>query len=314
VTVVYRDNQPSLYLNGKFAHTGLRSTFTAHCGVGVKHIRGIAPFRGGEGEFSKFDRALSDSEIAALARTMPLPKTPVETVPIELFRTQRREIYGQAWLPGAYRCETADGKTVSFNVGDLPEPTDLSTSWNVRFPPNWGAPEQIKLDHLISWSEHPDSGVKYFSGTAIYAKTFRHPANLFGNDLRLYLDLGKVAVIAQVKLNNQDLGTLWKPPFRTEITKFLRPAENRLEIKVVNLWPNRMIGDEQLPEDSDRNANGTLKAWPDWLEAGQPSPAGRYSFTTWRLWTKDSQLQQSGLIGPVRIIAAREILAESNGK
>jgi hypothetical protein len=310
VTVVYRDNQPSLYLNGKFAHTGLRSTFTAHCGVGVKHIRGIAPFRGGEGEFQKFDRALSDSEIAALAGTMPLPKTPAETVPIELFRTVRREIYGQAWLPGFYRCETADGKTVQFNVGELPEPTDLSSSWEVHFPPNWGAPEQIKLDRLISWSEHPDSGVKYFSGTAIYTKTFRHPANLFGHDLRLYLDLGKVAVIAQVKLNAQDLGTLWKPPFRAEITKFLKPGENRLEIKVVNLWPNRMIGDEQLPEDSDRNANGTLKAWPDWLEAGKSNPAGRYTFTTWRLWRKDSQLQQSGLLGPVRIIAARELSPE----
>jgi len=183
----------------------------------------------------------------------------------------------------------------------------LSSSWEVQFPPNWGAPEHVELDHLISWSDHSEPGVKYFSGTATYTKTFRLPANLYGSDLRLYLDLGKVAIMAQPQINGHDLGILWKPPFRTEITKFLKPGENKLEIKVVNLWPNRMIGDEQLPDDSERNPDGTLKAWPTWLEAGQKSPTGRYTFTTWRLWKKDSALQQSGLIGPVKIIPAKEI-------
>jgi hypothetical protein len=307
ITVVYRDNQPSLYLNGKFVHTGLRSTFTAHSGVGVTHIRGMAPFRGAEGEFQKFDRALTEAEIAKLTKTMPLPKTPAELVPVKLVRGEDQRIQAQAWLPGVYTGKAANGKTFQFNVDSLPEAADLSSSWKVHFPPNWGAPEKITLDHLISWSEHSDPGVKYFSGTATYAKTFRLPAGMAAGDLRLYLDLGKVAVMAQVRLNDQDLGTLWKPPFRTEITKALKPGENKLEVKVVNLWPNRMIGDEQLPDDSERNSDGTLKAWPQWLESGQPSPTGRYTFTTWRLWKKDSGLQQSGLIGPVRIIPAKEI-------
>jgi hypothetical protein len=81
----------------------------------------------------------------------------------------------------------------------------------------------------------------------------------------------------------------------------LRPGENTLEVKVVNLWVNRMIGDEQLPEDSDRNPNGTLKAWPKWLEEGKASPSGRYTFTSWRLWTKDAPLLPSGLLGPVNL-------------
>ena len=80
-----------------------------------------------------------------------------------------------------------------------------------------------------------------------------------------------------------------------------------MELKVVNLWINRQIGDEQLPEDSDRNANGTLKAWPKWLGAGQPSPAGRFTFTSWRLWKKGDALVESGLLGPVTLQTAVEM-------
>ena len=66
---------------------------------------------------------------------------------------------------------------------------------------------------------------------------------------------------------------------------------------------NRQIGDEHLPEDSDRNANGTLKSWPQWVQEGKPSPTGRYTFTDWRLWKKDDPLVESGLLGPVTIQA-----------
>jgi hypothetical protein len=124
--------------------------------------------------------------------------------------------------------------------------------------------------------------------------------------LRLNLDLGRVAVMAEVKVNGQDFGIWWKPPFRADITEALKPGENRLEIKVVNLWINRMIGDEQLAEDSARNPNGTLKEWPQWVNEGKSSPTGRSTFTSWRLWKKDSPLQESGLLGPVRLVSAWE--------
>jgi len=120
-----------------------------------------------------------------------------------------------------------------------------------------------------------------------------------------------VAVMAEVKLNGQELGILWKAPYRVEVTGVLRPGDNDLEVKVVNLWINRLIGDEQLPEDSERNGNGTLKQWPEWLMQGQPSPAGRFTFTSWRLWKKNDALVESGLLGPVMLTATEKIVVDS---
>jgi hypothetical protein len=122
-------------------------------------------------------------------------------------------------------------------------------------------------------------------------------------DRRLDLDLGRVEVMAAVRVNGRDLGTLWKPPYRVDLTTAVRPGTNVLEVSVVNLWINRLIGDEQLPEDSERDPNGTLKAWPGWLLEGKPSPTSRITFTSWRLWKKDDPLQPSGLLGPVQLRA-----------
>ena len=141
-------------------------------------------------------------------------------------------------------------------------------------PPRIGPPDRVAFERLISWSDHSAAGVKYFSGAATYTKSFNVPAGLVATDRRLFLDLGKVAVMAEVKLNGKDLGILWKPPFRVDVTGACQPGENTLEVKIVNLWINRIIGDEQLPEDSERNADGTLKSWPKWLAEGMPWPTG----------------------------------------
>ncbi len=215
-----------------------------------------------------------------------------------------------AWQPGRYELKTALGKTRAATIEALPPALELQGPWEVRFTPGWGAPEKVTFDTLTDWSKHADPGVKYFSGSATYRTTFNWtPAKSQISNLKsqIYLDLGKVAVMAQVKLNGKDLGLLWKPPFRVEITTAAQPGENALEVQVVNLWVNRMIGDEQLPDDSRRNPNGTLKEWPQWLQDGKPSPTGRHTFTSWRLWKKDSPLKESGLLGPVRLVTAQQV-------
>ena len=167
----------------------------------------------------------------------------------------------------------------------LPHPvsTELTTlqgAWSVTFPPNWGAPPHIDLDSLTSWTASAEPGVKYFSGTATYTKDIEVPQDWFRPGAKLLLDLGKVKDIAEVSVNGKPLGEiLWKPPFQEDVTAVLKPGTNHLEIRVTNLWPNRVIGDQQP---------GTTKA---------------YTFTDYRPYKADSPLLESGLLGPVKISA-----------
>jgi hypothetical protein len=177
----------------------------------------------------------------------------------------------------------------------------------VRFTPGWGAPAQATFEKLVSWGSHSDPGIKYYSGTATYSATFEAPRALLKGDRRLYLDLGRVEVMAEVKVNGKRFPLLWKPPYRLDVTSALHAGRNTLEVAVVNLWPNRLIGDEQLPEDSERNPDGTLKRWPPWLLDGKPSPTGRYTFSSWRLWKKSDAPLESGLLGPVKLVPAQEL-------
>ena len=119
---------------------------------------------------------------------------------------------------------------------------------------------------------------------------------------RWWLDLGVVKNMARVSLNGRDLGVVWCAPWRVEITAAVRPQGNRLEITVANLWPNRLIGDEQLPPDCEYGKEGNLLRWPDWFLKGEPRPSpSRRAFSTWKHFDKDSPLLPSGLLGPVTL-------------
>jgi hypothetical protein len=209
----------------------------------------------------------------------------------------------RAFEPGNYEFTTAAGKKVPATVGQFPAPAIISGPWQLNFPPGWGAPDSVTLDKLISWPQHTNDGVKYFSGTAVYEKDLEIPAEDFGPGREVWLDLGAVKNFAAVTLNGKYFGVLWKPPFRVNLTGAAQPGKNSLEVKVTNLWPNRLIGDEQLPDDREWNGK-QLVAMPQWVIDGKPSPTGRITFTTWHHWTKTDALLDSGLLGPVTLQVA----------
>jgi hypothetical protein len=239
----------------------------------------------------------------------------------ELAAAQSGKLALRAWEPGTFEFKTAAGAALTSEVKACAEPVQISGPWDLRFPKGLGAPEKTALDKLISWPDHPESGVKYFSGTATYRTTFTVPKGLIRRDRVQVLDLGRVKNLAEVRLNGHGLGILWKPPFQVEVTSALKTGQNDLEIKVTNLWPNRMIGDEQEPDDcqwSDEvvwqhskppeKVGRALRVVPAWVIEHQPRPSkGRYTFSTWKFFNKDSPLLESGLLGPVVVQTAEEV-------
>jgi (4-O-methyl)-D-glucuronate---lignin esterase len=219
-----------------------------------------------------------------------------------------------AWQAGRYNVTMPNQNKHVFDVAPLPAPQTVEGPWTLQFPAGWGAPARINMDKLISWPEFPDAGVRYFSGTATYKTTFR--ATKMGSDCRLFLDLGRVEVIAEVWLNGKFLGTFWKPPFICEVTELLRAEVNELEVQVTNLWPNRLIGDEQFPDDCSENGqwkSGAIPAWPEWLKSGQARPEPRrLTFCTWKHWGRNDAPQPSGLLGPVTLQQVRTVKITSS--
>ena len=188
----------------------------------------------------------------------------------------------------------------------------VAGGWTLEFPVDWysggTATKTATLDALADWTTLADPDMKYFSGTATYRKTVKVAAPAAGE--RLFLDLGDVKHFADVTVNGQAFPTLWKPPFRVDVTDAAASGALALVVKVTNLWPNRIIGDDFLPEDStfepgkplmERHLNG----WPQFVLDGKPSPSGKRTFTTWKHWTKDDALLPSGLLGPVSLLTVK---------
>ena len=154
--------------------------------------------------------------------------------------------------------------------------SELDGSWKIAFQPERGAPASITEDGLKSWSDNADPGVRYFSGTGTYTRDFVLDARK--HSARVVLDLGELREVAEVSVNGKTIGTLWNPPFTLDITDAVHPGKNTLEVKVANLWVNRLIGDQQ------------------------PDAKVKYTFTTIPTYEGDAPLRTSGLLGPVKIL------------
>jgi len=170
----------------------------------------------------------------------------------------------------------------------------LNAAWTVSFDTTWGGPQNCRFDTLTDWTQRPEPGIRYYSGIATYRQTFDAEEIKVNKVNRIWLDLGEVKNMAKVRLNGKDFGVLWTAPWRVDITASLKRKGNLLEIEVSNLWPNRLIGDEQLPDDGIKDDQ-----WPDWLLNNTKRTSGRFTFTTYKHYQKDAPLLKSGLIGPV---------------
>ena len=159
------------------------------------------------------------------------------------------------------------------NFPELQTLQELTGEWDVEFDPRWGGPARVSFDQLQDWSSNDDQRIRYYSGKAVYSKEFDYKAAAGDT---VYLHLGIVKNIARVSLNDIDLGIVWTAPWQVDITPALKNGRNRLKIEVINLWPNRLIGDAGLPaEQRLTNTNIPFK--------------------------KDAPLMPSGLLGPVTL-------------
>ncbi len=219
----------------------------------------------------------------------------------------------QGKMPEIWRAETGGSQPVSYNMSAgrttvplrlepwgsvfivfrknateisrvIPEPAPrelatLADPWKIEFQPDRGAPASVTMDKLISWTESPDPGVKYFSGSAAYTTSLHAERHWFKPRDQQWLDLGEVKELAAITVNGKELGIVWHAPFRVNLTGVLKPGENRIIVKVTNTWVNRLIGDQQ------------------------PDATVKYTFADVKPYSAKSTLKPSGLLGPVRLLA-----------
>jgi len=189
----------------------------------------------------------------------------------------------QSWFVVFRKPATPPARTTA-NFPETRTIAEMAGPWEVSFAPGWSAPEKITFDQLTDWTKRPEEAIKHFSGKATYRKTFELPDSALRTPHSiLLLDLGEVADVATVRVNGKELATLWIAPWRVDITSAVKPGENTLEVEVVNVWNNRLVGDLSLREDQ------------------------RQTSLTKQTVKQDAALLPSGLLGPVTLQTAAEI-------
>ena len=198
--------------------------------------------------------------------------------------------------PDGYRCVKMDmeaNDALFVVIGKSPEVAvpvkevrkvpvlTLEGAWDLFFESGLGAPATAVFDHLMSYTESDDPAIRYYSGTVTYRKSFSLKKKHLRKAKVCEIDLGSVKNLARVTVNGHDLGVAWKAPFRVEVPpEYLHAGKNDLEVKVINLWPNRIIGDLQ------------------------PDAPKKWTYTASNWYTADSPLLPSGLLGPVTVSAS----------
>lgn len=311
--LVYQDNTPHLWINGVYAGAGTTSDTIVHLETSHSDLLCKADaYEGGLCNLCIHPSSIDKTEITNLyQKGIPAPFHPSEQVLSWL--PSHRFV---AWQAGVYEF-IAERTSIRKHVDTLPTCIPLKGPWTVRFPQNMGASEEITLARLHSLHLEEDFGVRHFSGTMTYLYSLSINNIYLQDDICLRLDLGRVEVLAEVLVNGKRASICWAPPYAIDIQQLLHEGDNLIEIRVTNLWVNRLIGDEYLPEENVYNyqdisnkystlRNGGIKKFPEWYLQGKPKPAGgRIAFTTWKHYDKTSPLVESGLLGPVTLTVGK---------
>lgn len=192
---------------------------------------------------------------------------------------KNNEIIADVYESGNYQIHWASGKHSKLEIEETGKELEISGPWTVHFDPKWGGPEKEVFQELKSWIDFDKPEIKYYSGKATYLKSFKIRKQEIKNK-KVFLDLGLVQELAVVRLNGHTFPVDWMPPFKVDISKYLTIGENKLEVVVINQWPNRLIGDGKLPVDQRIAKTNYLKFYaPD----------------------ADKYLRESGLMGPVKL-------------
>lgn len=303
IALVYTNGTPSVYINGELAATGKASFFT---------IRPVLDIPASEEQYSSYfegnytppeliDGTFSTAVLnGRLKAGLPAPELP--------FNAQLKNSRGNttllAWKDGDYLLQGQKGTRKAVIEGCRQK--DLSADWQVHFPKESGVASLLNMDELASLHLSENVNIRCFSGTCTYKKTFTTEGAGSMQRQRFFLDLGRVEVIAEVKVNGKDAGLVWKEPYIIDITGYVTKGSNELEVAITNLWPNRLIGDEALPSENSYSSDGNIEQLPDWYVQNKSKPGERLTFTTWHVYDKDGPLLASGLLGPVHLLTAIE--------
>jgi hypothetical protein len=211
-------------------------------------------------------------------------------------------------FPKDKKCTYEKLRLPALKIRDEKIIAEVAEPWKIRFQPKLDAEFVREFPVLADFSQQADTAVKYFAGTATYENTIHIDAGDLGKNKRILLNLGELHDIAELEINGKNAGVLWCPPYKTDITPWLKKGDNRLTVHISVNWANRLIGDEQYPADfewgRDRGEEGrAMKAFPDWFIKNEPRPSqGRKAFTLWYYFRQDSPLYPAGLIGPVQLV------------
>lgn len=287
VAVVYKDNTPSLFVNGRPVATGTKSHLQVH-----PSIEAAGTFSGGLTNFRVEPRAFDGVEIQqdlgyASGRAVPAPV---------LSANPDGRLSAEFFQKGRVQALFDDGSRQEISVDSVPAAIDIRPPFTVEFDEKRGGPESAVFEELVSWTGNSDAGIKNYSGIAGYRKEIDVPAP--AADTRAYLEFDNIAEVARVLVNGKEAGILWKAPYRVEVTDALKEGKNQITVEVANTWVNRCLYDATLPLEQ-------RLTWSNSMEAHYPVPDKIGTGISRRAWNQGPV--DSGIIGGMRLVFSKTV-------